>query len=330
MCVPRPTPEEDGRRSSVPRSRRHFLPASSIGYFSSIDPGDTGMGKRRRRRNRVIWVLRRGQSEPREDVPDNVANSRDVYHPGMGPIFDVDSYFSNFEVMNDDSMNAFFLEETEEKLFSIWIRLAAYISSRIARNPDSEFRLAEEENNPWPRDRRGVAYIMDMQRISAAVLRTRWAFLICNDEDFIINDRGFVGIMNPLWNAPALLVPMRKEVAVVIGAGPFPKKISWDGSDWRIQIPVYSATSELVRMYNALSWIGCREESYGSSSDALREAATRHSEIPSDVKSLAVADDMFTILGVPMEDRVRDELLLFDRLGGLAPPIGPDPPILQV
>ena len=100
-----------------------------------------------------------------------MADSRDVYHPGMGPMLDADKFFSTFETMNDDAVTSFLAESAPDKTFNTWVRLAAYIASRITRNPDAEFAMAADENFPWPREIRGVGYQMNMQRTCAAVLR---------------------------------------------------------------------------------------------------------------------------------------------------------------
>lgn len=303
------------------RDRRHFLPASSIGYFSSMASTEIPKGKRRRRRNRPIWVLRKGQLEPRQDIPNNVAHSRDVYHPGMGPMFDVDKFFSSFEAMNDDAVTGFLAESTPEKTFNVWVRLAAYIAARITRNPDAEFAMAADDNFSWSRETSGIGYQMNMQRTCAAVLRTRWDLIVCRDADFVINDRGFAGILDPVWRGPALLVPLRKDTAALLGSGkPFQKPITWDGSAWKIRIPTRVASNDLLRKYNALSWWGAREEIYGSSAEGLRAAAALYSDVPEPVKSLARGDAMFNILGVGLEQRMRDEQLLYNFLGGWADP----------
>lgn len=202
-----------------PGPRRHFLPANSIGYFSSMASDEAPKGKRRRRRNRPIWVLRRGQQEPRQDVPNNVAHSREVYHPGMGPMFDADKFFSPFEVMNDDAVTELLADPSPDKTFSVWVRLAAYVASRITRNPDAEFAMAADENFPWPKESRGIGYRLNMQRTCAAVLRTGWELITCKDAEFIINDRGFVGVIDPVWRGPALVVPLRKDAAALLGSG---------------------------------------------------------------------------------------------------------------
>ncbi|MFK0071893.1 hypothetical protein [Arthrobacter woluwensis] len=311
--------------ASAARERRHFLPANSIGYFSPLRQQHVQKGAKGRRRNRAVWVLRRGQTKARQDTPNRVANARDVYHPGMGPHYDVDNYFKVFESMNDEAVTSLLLEQAERKSFNAWIRLAAYVSSRIARNPDAEFRLVQDEDNPWQPEQRGIGYVMAMQRISAAVLRARWAFLISDHEDFIINDRGFTGLLVPPWKSPGLLVPLRKKCAVVLGTGPFPKPTSWTGIDWQIEIPSHSVTDEQMRRYNALSWIGCRDEAYGSSAEALCAARDMHTSVPDQMHSLALADAMFTILGGTIEDHMRDELLLLRLVNGLPDPIDFDP-----
>jgi len=63
--------------------------------------------------------------------------------------------------------------------------------------------------------RRLHGYPLNMMRLSAAVLRCRWEFIRSPQQEFILNDRGYAGLLHQAWGAPALLVPLRRDSAVV-------------------------------------------------------------------------------------------------------------------
>ncbi|WP_234752514.1 hypothetical protein [Arthrobacter ramosus] len=219
--------------------------------------------------------------------------------------------------MNNDSVTALLHEEGAWKNADQWINLVAYVASRITRNPDRELNSAEEFAK-W-KGGGSIGYPLNLQRLSAAALRCRWEFITSPAQDFVLNDRGFVGIRHPGWQAPALFVPLRRDSAVVIGGGArHRKQLAWQNGGWRISIPTTTIDSELTLKLNAMSWIGAREECYAARPQPLENAAKYHLSVPDEVKNLALANDyVYPILGSTLDECVADEMLLLRLLGGI-------------
>ncbi len=160
---------------------RHCMPAGSIGYFSRQ--------LKVKRRNRSIFVCRKASGKIFSQRPDNVGWKPKVYGQGKGPWMDFDNYFKRFESLNNDTISALLRGTGKYQDADIWLRLATYVSSLIARNPDTELTLLKTEYGENPNI--SVGYPVDMQRIAGAIYRTRWLIATCREDELILPDRGF-------------------------------------------------------------------------------------------------------------------------------------------
>lgn len=307
--------------NEIPLSRRHFMPAGSIGYFSSDQEGP--------RRDRRIFCRRKNGAVAYQTKPDKVAWSRTVYGAGKDALNDHDDYFSPFEQLNDDAVTDLLEDRCRWKDANIWVRLAGYVASRLTRTPDTEFELAETMSD-WGSPHVTVGYPMDMQRMSASVLRTRWELVSIKDYELILNDRGFAGFFHSEWDAAALVVPLRPHYAVVIGGGQrHQKQLRWSDEKWQIELPTHYLARSLVEDLNTLLWFGARDECYASDGQLLDDAVSDESPGP-EVRDLADARPyVLGILGSSLEERMADELLLLRLLPGIDPG-GAETPFLWV
>lgn len=287
------------------------MPAGSIGYFSTNQSGA--------RRDRKIYCRRKDGGRAYATKPDKVAWSRTVYGAGKDLWFDHDHYFSQFEKLNDDCISNLLDESEDWKDAHTWVRLAGYVASRLTRTPDTEFELAKTLS-VWGQPNVSVGYIMDMQRTSAAVLRTRWQLISLPEHQLIISDRGFAGFPHPEWDNPALVVPLRPHHAAIIGGGArHRKQLRWQGGRWQIELPTYRQPRAIAEAFNTVLWFGARNECYAATPQLL-DAAPDDRSAPPEVRDLAdVRPYVLDILGSSLQERIADELLLNSLLTGIRP-----------
>jgi hypothetical protein len=67
---------------------------------------------------------------------------RGVYGDGKGEWFNHDSYFADFERLNNDELTALLMDDPPRKDAGLWVKLAGYIASRITRDPETEIASA--------------------------------------------------------------------------------------------------------------------------------------------------------------------------------------------
>lgn len=295
-------------------ARRHVMPANSIGFFSEVESG--------RRRDRRIYCKRKTGGKVFVTTPNNVGWLREVYGAGKGNWHDHDRFFGPFERFNTDGLKRVLNEQSLSKDSDLWMKLAAYCASRITRDPQDELQSAAFFAQWTAGASRG--YPWNMMRLSAAVLRCRWEFIRSPQQEFILNDRGYAGLLHQAWEAPALLLPLRRDSAVMLGGGKRHKKqLAWRNGRWEIEIPTRVISAELTSILNALSWIGAREEGYAAKPELIELAAARHVSVPVEVERLAQAWEYVSeILGSTSEQDRNDEMLLYSLLPGIRVPQG--------
>lgn len=232
------------------------------------------------------------------------------------------NFLDRLSVLNSDGVTGVLNERTASKDADLWVKLAAYCASRITRDPHDELQSAEFFAQ-WPAGA-SMGYPLNMMRLSAAVLRCRWEFIRSPQQEFILNDRGYAGLLHQAWGAPALLVPLRRDSAVVFGGGRRHKKqLAWRNGRWEIEIPTRVISAELTSILNALSWIGARDEVYAAKPELIELAAAHHVSVPVEVERLAQAWEYVSeILGSTSEQNRNDEMLLYSLLRGIRVPEG--------
>jgi hypothetical protein len=121
------------------------------------------------------------------------------------------------------------------------------------------------------------------------------------------------------WGRSGYLIPLRKDFGVRITGGPHPKQITWNGSEWRMAIPVAPLSEEQTDNLNRWTWCHAAAEVYGSSLRLLAEIEERATVMigaPADFRDIMVAG----ILGDSDQRRLEDQVLLFRLLGDIDPP----------
>lgn len=288
------------------------MPAGSIGYFSRQ--------LKVKRRNRSIFVCRKASGKIFSQRPDNVGWKPKVYGQGKGPWMDFDNYFKRFESLNNDTISALLRGTGKYQDADIWLRLATYVSSLIARNPDTELTLLKTEYGENPNI--SVGYPVDMQRIAGAIYRTRWLIATCREDELILPDRGFFFIYYQPWKALAVCIPLRRQSMVIIGGeSRSRKKISWVDNRWLMSLEKGQLSKDEVEQFNAFAMATAREECYASEKQVLHDAMRKSTLVKGNESFREYSDTLlYKSLGAEFRNLHEDEMLLWQCYGGLRRP----------
>lgn len=295
-------------------AKRHYLPASAIGYFSPDNFPE-------RLRERSVWVLRKNHANPNKAVAESVGYGKHIYGYGKGKLFDHDDFFRNAEANIHTPVDKIMQSNFPWINAGDWAKLAWYITIQIAREPDLEHELEplvkKKNYNP---QRIGVGYPLNAQRISTAVIRARWEFVCSPDRDFILGDRGITGIYYPTWKTNGYFMPLRKDFGVILGPAPYKKQLKWFDNAWHIEIDPYTLTPEGTDKINQIMWHGAHREVYGSSEKQLLKVKQASGAVSQTIRAIAQKYEGAMLLGLSVEERMKDELLLLKILGEIKKP----------
>jgi hypothetical protein len=299
------------------RGRRRYVPAAYLGHFSE----DPNLGDLRRSKIAVhrfsplanfesaagdvelFRRLYRDTSLKRAGAADHEDSSGLEGH-ALSPVDRLRRSFSN-DLPADE-----------------WAKVAAFIASLFV-----PYRILDAALNKRPQDMRvprdlaDVCYSRNTQRIVSAVLQARWEFLR-TPKDLILNDRAVSALQFRDWGRWGYFIPLRKDFGVRITGGPYPKQITWNGSEWRMAIPLAALSEEQTDNLNRWTWCGAAAEVYGSSLRLLAEIEERATAVigaPVDFRDIMVAG----VLGASDQRRLEDQVLLFRLLGEIDPPENP-------
>jgi len=294
--------------------KRHYLPAATIGYFSANTSPE-------QYRKRLVWVLRKNSDTPRLDEAENVGFGKLIYGYGKGEIFDLDDYFKPAEVWIHQPVDRIIASDSTWILADDWTKLAWYITIQITRNPDQELEAKDLiEGIGWKPNMWGVGYVLNAQRTSTAVIRARWEFVWSPGRDFILGDRGVTGMYVPRWETNGYFIPLRKNFGVMLGPAPYQKTLKWSDGSWHIDIPSYIAPAEFTDEINLVTWHAARQEIYGSNKEQLLVVKALADSVPQSIQAIAPRYEAAQLLGLDLQERMKDEMLLLSLLFGIKEP----------
>lgn len=246
------------------KSKRHYLPAASIGFFSAHP--------KKRRRKSCVAVLRQGVYGIKMMTAENVGWAHGIYGQGKtGLLADCDKYFSKFERLNNSKLDCILTGISNYVNAQFWLQISYYISSLIARNPDLEL----SKTNLFSNDNINVGYCMDMQRITSAILRARWMLINSDDAEFILPDRGisFINLAQRGMKI-AICVPIRRHSLLLIGGDGIQRKILFRTDDqWLTRLEHTKINRDEVYTINACMMTNARKECYASNAKTLQLSA---------------------------------------------------------
>jgi hypothetical protein len=294
--------------------RRHYLPAHLIGSFSADE-------ETLPKRNRPIYVLRHSTDQPRSDFARNVGLKTGIYGYGKGPMFDHDSMFRSSEKGSGRAVDSLAAARPGELVAKDWVQLADYITSQITRGPDAEFELEKNiQKDGLDPARISMGYPMNYMRISSAVIRAEWEFVRCAEDTFILGDRGIAGFYDSDRKSYGYFVPLRKNFGVRLYKAPFEKLLDWRDGEWYINIPVQTITQTQADALNRLTYLSSRSEVYGPDADQLLQIREECIDMPEQAKTIAQNYDGAQYLGLSIQERMDDEMLLNSLRAGIVPP----------
>ncbi len=294
--------------------KRHYLPAATIGYFSANTSPE-------QLRKRLVWVLRKNSDTPRLDEAENVGLGKLIYGYGKGKLFDLDNYFKPAEVWIHQPVDRIMVSDNSRIAADDWAKLAWYITIQIVRNPDLEYGIEDiVKEGVWSRSKVGVGYPLNAQRTSTAVIRARWEFVRSPDRDFILGDRGITGTYVPRWETNGYFVPLRKNFGVMLGPAPYKKTLKWSDGSWHIDIPAYTTSAEFTDEINLVTWHAARQEIYGSNKEQLLEVKALADSVPQLIQAIAPRYEAAQLLGLDLQERMKDEMLWLKLLFGMNEP----------
>jgi len=286
--------------------KRHYLPAASIAYFSAARVSS-------KLRDSPIWVANTQTGHLRIDRAKNVAHDRSIYGAGKGPSMDFDFYFSPLEMLVHEPVERIQSARSDAISALDWLDVVSYVSSLFIRIPDQEKQfVAQAVAMGWNPKMVGVGYPLEFQRQSAAILRCRWLLVSSPYTEFAVNDRGAATVYLEGDNTFGYFVPLRRHFGILLGPGPYEKRIEWKKDKWTIDVPRLNISRDTAAKFNAQSWHGARRELYASSKPLLQSTALLSTRTPSQFRELATVSANVEILGISPTNRRQDEMLILN------------------
>jgi len=258
-------------------SRQHLIPAALLGEFSSETTG--------RRRDRRLWVARRGQRGPHRARAGSVGFERDPYllrdlerlRPDL-----LDRQWRGYEQSLPWAIDLAAAVPAEILYAEAWLILVQFVAGLLVRTPDyaeaDATGLRELFGEDLPDgltvDNANITRMMDYQWLSSTLLFCRWALVGC-DDDLLTNDGGYCLAGHPSgW--PALAVPLRPNLLLLISRGPGNLRAWWDGKSWRVEgiehLKVDRGNPAIAQVNRTLA-LTARREIYGATEEGVATVA---------------------------------------------------------
>jgi hypothetical protein len=111
------------------------------------------------------------------------------------------------------------------------------------------------------------------------------------------------------------LLPVRKNVAILLGAGPYQKRIRWSGDQWEIQLEYQTIAADYADGLNTISWHASRAEVYGPDKSQLLAVRQSARLASAEVRRVAPLYSAAGLLGLTDQQRRAEEMLIFTALG---------------
>lgn len=116
-------------------------------------------------------------------------------------------------------------------------------------------------------------------------------------------------------------MPLRRGFGIRLYKAPFDKSLEWRENAWYVNIPVTTVDPSEANGLNRLTYMSSRAEVYGSNANQLLGLYQECKDMPQDAIELTRRYDGAQYLGLTIQERMEDEMLLTALSGGLAPPI---------
>lgn len=163
----------------------HYLPAAYLGGLST---------ERGPRRDRRVWVLRRGASGPTLSRASKILRVRDLYSAEPSPGIDLERHWQGYEDVLPAAIASLTSGGPLDAL--TWLHvLVPWVTGTLLRGPEFERRFRgrlvglEEWVEPWTIN---GGRLIEFQRLLAPVLTAHWVVLHSPDVELITSDIGWV------------------------------------------------------------------------------------------------------------------------------------------
>jgi len=106
----------------------------------------------------------------------------------------------------------------------------------------------------------------------------------------------------------------------MLGPAPYNKTLKWFDESWHIDILTYTAPAKFTDEINLVTWHAARQEIYGSNKEQLLEVKALADSVPQSIQAIAPRYEAAQLLGLDLQERMKDEMLLFRILFGIKEP----------
>lgn len=265
-------------------ARQHFLPASFIGGFSAELAG--------RRRDRRVWVARRGDSRVFRSRAASLGFAKDMYvlhevpsqHSGA-----IERQWQRYERGLGSAIDRAAEVPDEPLDAEAWLSLVMFVAGLFVRNPDygdaDQAWLESFFEHDLPEglsaDNANMNRMLDFQWLSSTLLFCRWTLVRLGNAHAVTNDIGYC-LAPDLNGRPAAAVPLRPDLLLLVSRGPGNLRAWWDGEHWRMEgfdLVRDDPEDPGIRRINATLAATARREVYGSSEEDVSQAVQQWSPI---------------------------------------------------
>lgn len=268
-------------------SSGHRFPSLLVGQFADNSS---------RSSDKAVWVLNKNSRK----VTINSAKSYDPKETARDKL----KAQSRLDLSEERIIKSISeLENCQESVFGLdsWATVAGYVASLF---------LPEGKKND-----------QELMKVGAAVLRARWAIISCSgNAKLILNDHGMAAMHNPNWNAYGYVFPLRPNLGLMLGRGPFSKPVVWVNDSWHIIIPELRLKASQIKSLNMAACQQAKQEVYGSSQklvEGLRDQGNKGQTPEDSIDSFENA----SLLGLSVKKRKEDERLIIQLLEGMEEPL---------
>lgn len=266
-------------------ARQHYLPASFIGRFSPELAG--------RRRDRHVWVGRRGGSRVFRSRAASLGFAKDIYvlheqsgqHSGA-----IDRQWQRYEQGLGAALDRAADVLAHPLDAQAWLTLVMFVAGLFVRTPDcgdaDQAWLETFFDHDIPEgvsaDNANINRMLDYQWLCSTLLFCRWSFVRLGSAHAITNDNGYC-LAPDINGRPAAAIPLSPDLLLLVSRGPGNLRAWWDGAKWRMEgfnVVRDDPGNPGILRTNATLAETARQEVYGSCKESVSQVILPWSQVP--------------------------------------------------
>ncbi len=225
-------------------SGQHSLPASYLGGFSTQTSG--------RGRHRVVWVLRRGETDAAPQSAQSLARVNRLYHQttSLLPSTDFEANWTKYERHLPQAIHQLTTGRVGGRT---WLHvLVPFVAGVLVRGPEFDARfnafIADMQDVLDP-DNTLFARGFELQRLLALVMVCRWVVGESPEWEILGNDVGWIPASLP-GGEQGIALPLTSRYVlqlVFVHSRPI---LSWDGQAWWARVEQEQMGASAARAFN--------------------------------------------------------------------------------